>query len=197
MCIRDRQVGEPETCSQDCSLPVEQEHGLSSVLSARASVDDVIQHTSVELLDVLPCGPVPPNPSEMLNSQAFQDVMAELAERYDHIILDSPPVMPVTDARILGATADITLLVLRAERSHKRAAERARDGLVSVGASILGAVVNAVPRSQDRYYYYSGYGYYHGHRYGYGYGYSHGRDTRAVEDADSGLVGSTEHEGAE
>ena len=176
---------------------VEQEHGLSSVLSARASVDDVIQHTSVELLDVLPCGPVPPNPSEMLNSQAFQDVMAELAERYDHIILDSPPVMPVTDARILGATADITLLVLRAERSHKRAAERARDGLVSVGASILGAVVNAVPRSQDRYYYYSGYGYYHGHRYGYGYGYSHGRDTRAVEDADSGLVGSTEHEGAE
>jgi capsular exopolysaccharide synthesis family protein len=154
---------------------IEQDHGLSSVLACRAALEDAIHHTTVEGLDVLPCGPVPPNPSEMLNSRAFADTLEELSKRYDHILLDSPPVMAVTDARILGATCDVTLLVLRAERCHRKAAERARDGLTSVGANILGAVVNAVPRSQDRYYYYSGYAY---SRYGYGYGYGEPRRRR-------------------
>jgi len=159
---------------------IEQDHGLSSVLAGRATLDEGVHHTAVEGLDVLPCGPIPPNPSEMLNSQAFADTLEQLSKRYDHILLDSPPVMPVTDARILGASCDLTLLVLRAEKSHRKAAERARDALSSVGAKILGAVVNAVPRSQDRYYYYSGYGYYK-HGYGYGAGDGHRRRQRSPE----------------
>ncbi|MFW6107310.1 MAG: GumC family protein [bacterium] len=155
---------------------VDEEKGLSSVLAGRDPLDDAIQRTSVEGLDLLPCGPVPPNPSEMLNSQAFADTLARLAERYDHILVDSPPVMPVTDARILGAMCDVTLLVLRAEKSHRKVAERARDGLLSVGSRLLGTIVNAVPRAEDRYYYYSSYGYYY--RRGYGYGYGYGRRSR-------------------
>ncbi|MBM4036919.1 MAG: polysaccharide biosynthesis tyrosine autokinase [Planctomycetes bacterium] len=152
---------------------IERERGLSSVLAGREPLDAVIQRTKVGCLDVLPTGPIPPNPSEMLNSQAFAGLLDEVSARYDHILIDSPPVMPVTDARILGAVCDVTILTVRAERSHRKVAERARDGLLSVGAQILGVVVNAVPRKEDRYYHYSGYGYYY--KYGYGYGYGHGR----------------------
>ena len=170
---------------------IEQDHGLSGVLAGRTALDDAIHHTAIDRLDILPCGPSPPNPSEMLNSQAFVDMLEEVSKRYDHILVDSPPVMPVTDARILGATCDLTLLVLRAERSHRKAAERARDGLLSVGATILGAVVNGVPRSQDRYYYYSGYGYYR-HAYRYGDGDGDGRRRKAREDEDRGDPGATD-----
>src|SRR5439155_20350200 len=75
------------------------------------------------------------------------------------------PVEPVTDARILAASCDVTVLVLRAEKSTRRLSAHARDALVGVGANLLGVIVNAVPRGQDGYAYYSGYGYY---RYGYG-----------------------------
>jgi Mrp family chromosome partitioning ATPase len=102
----------------------------------------------------------------MLNSEVFTDIMAELSLKYDRILVDSPPVMPVTDACILGAICDVTLLVLRAEKSTRKSAQQARDGLLSVGAHILGAIVNDVPRKKGRYGYYN-YGYY---SYGYGYG---------------------------
>src|SRR5262249_30432476 len=72
--------------------------GLSSVLAGQAKLADAIQHTSVPGLDVLPCGPIPANPSEILNSQTFADLLEQLTGRYDHVLLDSPPVMPVTDA---------------------------------------------------------------------------------------------------
>jgi len=148
--------------------------GLSTVLTGQAPLDKVIQRTGVDGLDILPCGPIPPNPSEMLNSDAFTDVLKKLSERYDRIMVDSPPVMPVADARILSAMCDVTLVVLRAEKSTRKASEQARDGLLSVGAHILGAVVNDVPHGRDRYGYYSGYGYY-GYRYDhYGRG-THGR----------------------
>ncbi len=149
---------------------VECKAGLSNVLAGRGSADDVIQRTEIENLEVLPCGPVPPNPSEMLNSQAFADLLEKLSGRYEHIVLDSPPVMPVADARILGAMCDVTVLVLRAEKSTRRAAEEAREGLLSVGAHILGAVVNGVSRRRGRYGYYGYYGGYYKDYYGYGYG---------------------------
>jgi Mrp family chromosome partitioning ATPase len=75
-------------------------------------------------------------------------------------------VEPVTDSRILAASCDVTLLVLRAEKSTRRLSAHARDALIGVGANLLGVIVNAVPRGQDGYSYYSGYGYY---RYGYGH----------------------------
>jgi len=180
---------------------IEQDHGLSGALAGRAALEDAIHHTALEGLDVLPCGPVPPNPSEMLNSRAFRDLLKKASKSYDHILIDSPPVMPVADARILGATSDVTLIVLRAEKSHRKAAERARDGLLSVGAKILGAVVNAVPRSQDRYYY-TGCGYPR-YRYPYGYGYGGHRKGRDQEgqaksgDVEREQVAAAGSEGAE
>jgi capsular exopolysaccharide synthesis family protein len=141
------------------------EVGLSSVLLGQATTAEAIQKTHADGLDIMPCGPIPPNPSEILNSQTFLDTVDALCSQYDQIVIDSPPVEPVTDSRILAASCDVTLLVLRAEKSTRRLSAHARDALIGVGANLLGVIVNAVPRGQDGYSYYSGYGYY---RYGYG-----------------------------
>ena len=157
---------------------VGREPGLSSVLSGMDSLEKAIVETGVSGLDILPCGPSISNPSEMLNSEAFGEVLEELSSRYDRVILDSPPVMPVTDACILGAICDITLIVLRAEKSTRRGAQQARDGLLSVDAHILGAVVNDVSPKRGRYgHYYYGYGYHH---YGYGHKKKAAREEEAV-----------------
>jgi succinoglycan biosynthesis transport protein ExoP len=149
------------------------EIGLSSVMSGLAPLEKAIYRTEVENLHLLPCGPIPRNPSELLNGQAFADLLEGLERKYDHIVIDSPPVAPVTDARILGALCDETILVLRAEKSTRRLSEHARTSLLSVGANLLGVIVNDVPRNRKGYRYYSGYGY--GYRY-YRYGYSYGPD---------------------
>jgi tyrosine-protein kinase Etk/Wzc len=145
---------------------IKKEPGLSNIIAGMQTLDGTIHRSSVAGLDVLSCGADVSNPSEMLNSEVFTDIMAELSLKYDRILVDSPPVMPVTDACILGAICDVTLLVLRAEKSTRKSAQQARDGLLSVGAHILGAIVNDVPRKKGRYGYYN-YGYY---SYGYGYG---------------------------
>src|SRR5690606_15156906 len=97
-------------------------------------------------------------PSEILNSQAFSDMVDELAVKYDHIVIDSPPVNAVTDARILGALCDVTEVVLRAEKTMRKHSEYARDALMSVGARVLGCVVNDVARSKSKAGFYIGYG---------------------------------------
>jgi polysaccharide biosynthesis transport protein len=139
--------------------------GLSSILAGIVSTEKAIKRTEIENLELLTCGPQVPNPSEMLNSETFSKLLGYLSEIYDRIIIDSPPVMPVTDAQIIAAISDITLLVLRAEKSTKKVSQQARDGLLSVGAHLLGAVVNDVSKGH-RYGYYSDYGHYYGH-YGY------------------------------
>jgi len=150
---------------------IDGDKGLSSVLAGTTTLEEAIQPTKVKGLELLPCGPDVPNPSEILNSETFAKTLEHLStNKYDRIIIDSPPVMPVTDAQILAAICDITLVVLRAEKSTRKFSQQARDGLLSVGAHILGAVVNDVSRKGGRYGYYSGYGYYYGHGY-----YGHGR----------------------
>ncbi len=148
---------------------IKPEFGLSSVMSGLAPLEKAIYRTEVENLHLLPCGPLPSNPSEILNGQAFADLLEGLERKYDHIVIDSPPVAPVTDARILGALCDETILVVRAEKSTRRLTEIARDSLLSVGANLLGVIVNDVPRRREGYGYYSAYGYgYRYYRYGYG-----------------------------
>jgi capsular exopolysaccharide synthesis family protein len=129
-------------------------------------LQEAVQQTQVDGLHVLPCGPIPANPSEILNSQTFADLLDELAGRYDHVLLDSPPVMPVTDARILAASCDATVLALRAEKSTRKGAIYARDVLRSVGSRLLGVVVNDVPRRKGVY------GYYYTDAEVYNYGYT-------------------------
>jgi capsular exopolysaccharide synthesis family protein len=135
------------------------DRGLSSVLGNTEELDEVIQPTYVQGLDLLACGPEVPDPSETLHSENFAKLVKLLAKKYDRVIVDSPPVLPVTDAQILASICQITLLVLRAEKSTRKASRQARDALVRVGARVLGVVVNDVPKN-GRYGYYGGYGYY-------------------------------------
>jgi capsular exopolysaccharide synthesis family protein len=147
---------------------IDEKRGLSSVLAGRHTIDDAIQPGPVKGLDVLACGPDVPNPSELLNSDAFAETLKNLLERYDRVIIDSPPVAPVADSQILGALCSVTLLVLRAEKSTRRLSQQARDALLSVGAHILGVVVNDVSPKRGHYGYYSGYSRYGGYgSYGY------------------------------
>jgi capsular exopolysaccharide synthesis family protein len=144
----------------------DREKGLSSVIAGAVSMHEAIKPTGIDGLDLLTCGPEVPNPSEMINSKQFSDILQSLSEKYDRIVIDSPPVMPVTDSQILSAICDVTVVVLRADKSSRRTSQQARDGLESVGAHLLGAVVNDVSRRNGHYGYY-GYGRYGYRHYGY------------------------------
>lgn len=146
--------------------------GLSSVLAEQRPLAEAILHTDVESLDILPCGKMPSNPVELLNKGGFTQMLEELGKIYDKVIIDSPPVMPVADARVICAASDCTLLVLRAEKATKRLSTGARDELWRVRAQRLGVAVNAVPTRKQGYGY--GYGAYGGQYGSYGevaYGY--------------------------
>ncbi|MGC4030174.1 MAG: polysaccharide biosynthesis tyrosine autokinase [Tepidisphaeraceae bacterium] len=137
--------------------------GLSDVLQGKAALQEVIRETTADMLDLLPCGTIPHNPAELLDSQTLLDILGQVSSQYDQIVIDSPPVVPVTDARILGASVDAVVLVLRAERSTRRLAEHARDSMNAVGANMIGVIVNDVPRGSPGlgydYYTYGSYGY--------------------------------------
>lgn len=123
--------------------------GLTTLLSGRSTLDSTLQKSSVSGLDVLPCGPVPANPVEVLNSQQFSDILEELADRYDIVLLDSPPVQRATDARVIAASCDATLIVLTARSAHRKSTEHTRDALQGVGARVIGLVVNDIPGNKS------------------------------------------------
>jgi polysaccharide biosynthesis transport protein len=144
---------------------IDESNGLSSVLAGTSTLESAIRKMNVDRVDVLPCGPLPANPSEILNSEMFKELLAQLTSKYDNVILDSPPVTAVTDARILATMCDGTILVVRAGKTTHRIAENACDALMSVGGSMHGMVVNDVaPRALRN-----------GYQYGYGYRNGNGR----------------------
>jgi capsular exopolysaccharide synthesis family protein len=149
--------------SQHIIFNLSPEVGLASVLGDRRPLEEAIIHTDIPSLDVLPCGPLPSNPVELLNNGYFAEILEVLKARYDKIVIDSPPVMPVADARVIAAISEATLLVLRAERSTRRMGLGARNELWRVRATRLGVVLNGVPARKQ-----GAYGY--GDSYGYGYG---------------------------
>lgn len=122
--------------------------GLSSLLNGQGTWERAIQRAPIDGLDLLSSGPKPKNPSEMLNSPMFSELLEMLAEKYDQVIIDSPPVMGLGDARIIAASTDVTILVLRADTSTRKLALLARDGLAGVGAHMLGVIVNHVSRRE-------------------------------------------------
>lgn len=153
--------------TQHLIFEVESEKGLSSVLTERRPSTDAIVPSGVDSLDLMPCGPLPSNPVELLNNGFFAELLEELKGRYDKVIIDSPPVMPVADARVIAAVSDSTLLVLRADRSARRLSLAARNELWRVRATRLGVVVNGVSNRKSGSY---GYGYGQGDYGTYGYG---------------------------
>ncbi len=146
---------------------IDTENGIATILAEMCTIDQAIQKGPVDGLDILCGGAEMANPSETLNSNAFSELLKNLSERYDRIIIDSPPVGPVTDSRIIAALSDIVILVLRAEKSGRKHSRDACDSLLSVGGRVLGAVVNDVSRRWSGYGRYGRYGRYG--KYG-GYG---------------------------
>jgi capsular exopolysaccharide synthesis family protein len=135
--------------------------GLVSLLSGTTTLERAIQASGIEGLELLPCKTQLINSAEIINSKSFAKLIKDLSDRYDRVIIDSPPVLPVTDAQILAAISDVTLLVLSADKSTRKSSRLARDGLLSVGANLLGVVVNNASK-KGRYGYHGEYGYYHG-----------------------------------
>lgn len=150
--------------------------GLSSVIADGSELVDAIQETPEENLWVIPCGPRPANPSELLTLSRFDELLELAKQKHDYVIVDTPPLLAVTDPSVIAPRVDGVLLVLRLTRSARHDATRAVDMLQSLGAKPLGVVINGVGR-KSRYgygadYKYTGYGY-GGYRYGYGrYGYA-------------------------
>ncbi|MDX6226314.1 MAG: tyrosine-protein kinase, partial [Frankiales bacterium] len=126
--------------------------GLSDVILRTASLDEALQEWR-DLLLVLPAGSLPPNPAELLGSQRMATVLAELAARCDIVIIDTPPVLPVTDAVVLGAQADATLVVARWGKAQRVLVDDAAKRLRGVGAFVVGSVLNAVPEAKAQDYY--------------------------------------------
>ncbi|GAA4559955.1 polysaccharide biosynthesis tyrosine autokinase [Planotetraspora kaengkrachanensis] len=137
-------------------LGIEGSMGLTDVLIEKARLADVIQTWGQPCLSVLPSGQIPPNPSELLGSQGMRSLLAQLTSDYDMVILDAPPLLPVTDAVALAAICDGTLLVARYGKTRREQVARATELLSSINARLLGTVLNFAPAK-------------HGHYYGYGY----------------------------
>jgi capsular exopolysaccharide synthesis family protein len=142
--------------------------GVSSIIVGQSSLEQAVQSTEVDGLSVLACGPVPPNPADLLHTERFHQLLTELQQRYDKVILDSPPLGAVTDAAILGTQVSGVVLVARAGSTRKEAARHSVFQLQELGARVLGSVLNDVDLSRREYGYYHYY-YRRGHYY-YGYG---------------------------
>ncbi|MBC8071454.1 MAG: polysaccharide biosynthesis tyrosine autokinase [Deltaproteobacteria bacterium] len=136
--------------------------GLSNLLIGDDDYDNLIKPTEVPNMFVLPCGPTPPNPAELLLTKRFETVLGELAKRFDRIILDSPPIQPVTDAVVLSKRVDGVILVVRASKTMRDELRRSARMVRDVGGSIVGVIVNELDARDS---YYGGYG-----QGGYGYG---------------------------
>jgi tyrosine-protein kinase Etk/Wzc len=130
------------------------EPGLTDVLIGRATAREAVRPDVIERLDVLPAGSSPPNPSELLGSDAMHALVAEVRQTYDYIVMDTPPVLPVTDATVISTVADATILAVRSGETEEASATRALDQLKRVNARIAGVVLNGVDARRDRHYAY-------------------------------------------
>ncbi|HHW13688.1 MAG TPA: CpsD/CapB family tyrosine-protein kinase [Firmicutes bacterium] len=134
--------------------------GLTNVLVGSLTPDEALCDTDIEGLKLLPSGPLPPNPAELLGSAAMESLLKELRTAADTIIVDTPPVLPVTDAALLAPKVDGTLLVVRSGVTAREAALRAKQLLETAQARIIGVVLNGVtPRDGGYYHHYYHYYY--------------------------------------
>ena len=145
------------------AIGLENNGGMSTYLSGNSELIPLIQKTDVENLFAISAGRIPPNPAELLGSPRMKEGLAQLEEEFDHIVIDSPPVLPVTDARIIGTLVDGVLLVVKGGETPKEAVQRTKRLLQEVHAHLIGVLLNNVDVNSADYHYYSKY-------YAYGYG---------------------------
>jgi capsular exopolysaccharide synthesis family protein len=144
------------------------ELGLASVTGGLANLTQAIRHSSIDNLDILPCGPRPQNPAELLSGARFQQVLADLRKQYDYVIVDTPPMLAVSDPRVVAQRVDGILLVFKITKRARPLAERAREQLADMGANLLGVIVNGGGKQGG-----DEYGYSYGYNYAYSYEYEY------------------------
>ncbi|WP_413378000.1 CpsD/CapB family tyrosine-protein kinase [Alkalihalobacillus sp. 1P02AB] len=130
--------------------------GLTSLLTKKSEFAACIQESEIEGLSILPSGPIPPNPAELLNSKMMDLLLGSLKEKFDTIILDTPPVMAVTDAQVLSNKADGTILVVSNGKTDRAQAVKTKELLSQSKSKLLGVVFNNKELKQGNYYYYYG-----------------------------------------
>jgi capsular exopolysaccharide synthesis family protein len=145
---------------------VSNEVGVSSVVVGEGRLEDALKTTDVPNLFVLPCGPIPPNPAELMHTKSFAELLDQLGTQFDLLIFDSPPVGAVSDAVVLATLVDGVVMVLKAGKTQRDLAKRTVKALRDVKANVYGAVLNDVDLKKSKYgdYYYA-----YAYRY-YGYG---------------------------
>jgi capsular exopolysaccharide synthesis family protein len=132
--------------------------GLTTLLTGATSLEKAVQNVAeVPNLDILPAGPMPPFPTEMLSSETMDRLLQQCGEAYTYVVIDTPPILSVTDGVILARHADAVALVIRHGKSSKHVVRRACDLLLRSGAPLTGIVLNAVDLSSPEYYGYYGY----------------------------------------
>ncbi|MDX2033013.1 MAG: polysaccharide biosynthesis tyrosine autokinase [Blastocatellia bacterium] len=145
------------------SIQRSKQFGISTWLSGYGSLKDMIQPTGIPNLSVLPCGPIPPNPSELISSQQMKELLVTLSKHFDFILVDSPPVVTVTDPIILSTLVDGVIVVTKSGKSKGEMIRRACQELQTVGSKVLGVVLNDFNQQEE------GYDNYMYYRYNYNY----------------------------
>lgn len=140
--------------------------GISSVILGEVELQQAVIKTEVDNLEILPCGPIPPNPTELFHTDRFANLVETLTASYDRLIFDSPPVMMVADPLILSHSMDGVIMVVKGASTSRDVVRRALRQLEDVKARVLGVVINDLDldNKQYGYYYYRRYGYYYGEK---------------------------------
>lgn len=126
--------------------------GLTNILIKDKLMDECINDTEIDNLTAIACGPIPPNPSELLGSKRMVDFIKNAEEQFDIVLLDAPPVLAVTDAQVLSKVSDGVLLLSSYGYTEKKALVKSKEQLDKVGAKLLGVILNKVKDSKDSYY---------------------------------------------
>ncbi|OLT52714.1 hypothetical protein BJF89_04405 [Corynebacterium sp. CNJ-954] len=158
VCLVDADLRRPRVADY-LGGDLQSEVGLSTVLSGAAGVDDIVQESGRDGLTVVTSGPQPPNPAELLGSRRFRDVLTDLDARYDYVIVDASPVIPVTDAALVSSAVDGLILAVSHGDTTVDQLTRTTSNLTQVGAHVLGTVFTMTPKSEGKGYYRNGYGY--------------------------------------
>jgi protein-tyrosine kinase len=130
--------------------------GVTNVLTKQTSLENAIRETDQENLFILPSGPIPPNPAELLGSRAMGEMLANAYELFDLVIFDTPPVIAVTDAQVLANQCNGVVLVVSSGKTENEMAVRAKELLINANAKLLGVVLNNKQQKESQYYYYYG-----------------------------------------
>jgi polysaccharide biosynthesis transport protein len=153
--------------------------GLASIMVGELALHEAIQHSAVPNLSLLPCGPRPTNPAELLTSTRFSEVLDELRKEFDFVLVDTPPMLAVSDPAVVATRVDGVLIALRLGKHARPAASRACEMLNTMGANLLGIIVNHVVSPSRGRLYQSSYAYEYGYKYGYDYQYTYQEDDDA------------------